>query len=262
MKISFSKYHGTGNDFIMIDDRENKVFPKLSTKIIKQLCTRRFGIGADGLILLKNDPQLDFKMVYYNADGGESTMCGNGGRCLVHFAKSLKVFKSTCLFNAIDGLHEGKMEKENVFLKMGDVHEIVKRGKAYEINTGSPHYIKFVEGLSDIDVYKAGSRIRNGKSYAVNGINVNFVEKTDRGISVRTYERGVEDETFSCGTGVVASTLATVVDNNLRSKKVTIKTLGGKLKVTFKKSGAGFDNIWLIGPATHVSSGEVDVITK
>ncbi len=259
MKIYFSKYHGTGNDFIMIDDRNNKILPKLSTKIINQLCTRRFGIGADGLILLKKDATLDFKMVYYNADGRESTMCGNGGRCLIHFAKSLNVFKSSCRFNAIDGLHEGKIEKEKVFLKMSDVSEVVKKGKAYEVNTGSPHYIKFVGTVAETDVFKLGKKIRNSKSYATDGINVNFVERTTRGITVRTYERGVEDETFSCGTGVVASTLATVIDKKLKGKKLNIKTLGGLLQVTFDKRDNGFENIWLIGPATYVNSGEINI---
>lgn len=259
MNIPFFKYHGTGNDFIIVDDRGNKIQPKLTKNTIKSLCTRRFGIGADGLILLKKHRDYDFKMVYYNADGRESSMCGNGGRCLIHFAKHLKVFSSKCTFDAIDGKHEGEIIKDKVFLKMSDVHKITKDGQAYILDTGSPHYVKFVEEVASLDVAKVGSKIRYGKTYAKKGINVNLVECRRNGIHVRTYERGVEDETFSCGTGVVASTLATVEAKQLKKKKMAIKTLGGNLEVTFERSTNGYENIWLIGPATVVHSGVISI---
>jgi len=259
MKIAFSKYHGTGNDFIIIDDRNNKIQSKLSPKIINQLCKRRFGIGADGLILLKKHRSLDFKMIYYNADGKESSMCGNGGRCLIHFAKQLKVFKSHCTFDAIDGLHEGRVEKDKVHLKMADVDQIKKYRQVYVLDTGSPHYVKFVEDVANLNVFKEGSKIRYNNTYSKNGINVNFVQCTSNRIQVRTYERGVEDETYSCGTGVVASSIATILEHKLKNKKVAIKTLGGNLEVTFQKTHKGFENIWLIGPAVLVNSGIVDI---
>lgn len=255
--MEFYKYQGTGNDFVMVDNRDLQ-FPK-DKNIIEKLCDRRFGIGADGLILLENDPGYDFKMVYYNSDGGESTMCGNGGRCLVAFAFFLDVFEDKCKFIAIDGEHEAEIHNGIIKLKMIDVDTISRDGNDAVLNTGSPHYVKYVENLADYDVYTQGHNIRNSENYKEKGINVNFVEKiSDNEIFVRTYERGVEDETYSCGTGVTASALTFLQKDNLTSVKV--KTLGGNLKVYAEKNGGSFCNIWLEGPAKQVFKGKVDIL--
>lgn len=255
--IEFYKYQGTGNDFVMIDNRDLQ-FPK-NREIIEKLCDRRFGIGADGLILLENDPSYDFKMVYYNADGGESTMCGNGGRCLVAFAFFLDIFENRCRFIAIDGEHEAEIHNGIVKLKMIDVDTISMEGEAAVMNTGSPHYVKYIEDLANYNVFAEGQGIRNSENHKENGINVNFVEKiTDDEIFVRTYERGVEDETYSCGTGVTASALTFLQKGHLTSVKV--KTLGGSLKVYAEKNGDSFTNIWLEGPAKQVFKGKINLI--
>lgn len=255
--MEFYKYQGTGNDFVMVDNRDLQ-FPK-DKAIIEKLCDRRFGIGADGLILLENDPNYDFKMVYYNSDGGESTMCGNGGRCLVAFAFFLDVFEDKCKFIAIDGEHDAEIHNGIIKLKMIDVNTISHDGNDSVLNTGSPHYVKYVDHLKDYDVYTDGYGIRNSENYKEKGINVNFVEKiSDNEIFVRTYERGVEDETYSCGTGVTASALTFLQKDNLTSVKV--KTLGGNLKVYAEKSGDSFCNIWLEGPAKQVFKGKVDIL--
>lgn len=255
--MEFYKYQGTGNDFVMIDNRDLQ-FPK-DKKIIAKLCDRRFGIGADGLILLENDEKYDFKMVYYNSDGGESTMCGNGGRCLVAFAFFLDIFENKCTFIAIDGEHEAEIRNGIVKLKMIDVESIQNDGNDSVLNTGSPHYVKHVQDIADFNVFAEGSSIRNSENYREKGINVNFVENiSDDEIFVRTYERGVEDETFSCGTGVTASALTFLQKNNLTSIKV--KTLGGDLKVYAEKHGNSFREIWLEGPAKQVFKGKVDLL--
>jgi len=255
--MEFYKYQGTGNDFVMIDNRDLK-FPK-DKKIIEKLCDRRFGIGADGLILLENDEKYDFKMVYYNSDGGESTMCGNGGRCLVAFAFFLDIFENKCTFIATDGEHEAEIHNGIVKLKMIDVDAINNDGDNSVLNTGSPHYVKYVEDIANFNVFAEGNSIRNSENYRENGINVNFVEHiSDEEIFVRTYERGVEDETFSCGTGVTASALTFLQKGNLTSIKV--KTLGGDLKVYAEKNGNSFREIWLEGPAKQVFKGKVELL--
>lgn len=251
--LKFYKYQGTGNDFVMVDNR-NLLFPK-DKDLVEKLCDRRFGIGADGFILLENDKDADFKMAYYNSDGNESTMCGNGGRCLVAFAHFLDVFEEKCSFNAIDGLHEAKISGNNVELKMIDVDAIESNEDHFVLNTGSPHFVKYISGIEDFDVYKNGSEIRNSSPFKKQGINVNFVEESDGELFVRTYERGVEDETFSCGTGATAAALTFLKDKNQDS--VNIKVLGGNLKVHAEKSGNSFKNIWLEGPAKQVFSGEI-----
>ena len=254
--LEFYKYQGTGNDFVMVDNRELN-FPK-ETELIRKLCDRRFGVGGDGLILLENDDTADFKMVYYNSDGKESTMCGNGGRCIVAFAHFLDLFEEKCTFNAIDGLHEAEIHNGTVKLKMIDVQEISRDGNDFVLNTGSPHYVKYVEDLEDFEVYQRGYEIRNSSTYGFEGINVNFVEaESDNAIFVRTYERGVEDETYSCGTGVTAAALTFMTNKNLDSVKV--KVLGGNLKVYAEEKDGKFHNIWLEGPAKQVFKGKIKV---
>ncbi|CAA7387209.1 diaminopimelate epimerase [Chryseobacterium fistulae] len=255
--MNFYKYQGTGNDFVMIDNRDLQ-FPK-DKKTIEKWCDRRFGIGADGLILLENSEGYDFKMVYYNSDGGESTMCGNGGRCLVAFAFFLDIFEKKCTFIAIDGEHEAEIHNGIVKLKMINVDTISNDGSDSVLNTGSPHYVKYVENLVDYNVYTEGHKIRNSEKYREKGINVNFVEKiSEDEIFVRTYERGVEDETYSCGTGVTASALTFLQKSNLTSVKV--KTLGGNLKIYAEKKGNSFHSIWLEGPAKQVFKGTIALI--
>lgn len=251
--MNFYKYQGTGNDFVMIDNR-NLAFPKENIKLINHLCDRRFGVGGDGLILLENDPDYDFKMVYYNSDGNESTMCGNGGRCIVAFAHFLDIFDKKTSFIAIDGMHEAEINEGIVKLKMIDVEKIFSDEENFVVNTGSPHFVQFVEDVENYDVYHNGNNIRNNTTYKKEGINVNFVTQlSDDELFVRTYERGVEDETYSCGTGVTASALTFMKNNHLNA--VRIKVLGGNLKVYAEKSGEGFDNIWLEGPAKQVFTG-------
>ena len=254
--IEFFKYQGTGNDFVMIDNRDLS-FPK-DTEIIKKLCDRRFGIGGDGLIVLENHDIFDFKMVYYNSDGNESTMCGNGGRCIVAFAHFLDVFEDKTTFEAIDGKHEAEIHNGIIKLKMIDVDVIKNIENNFELNTGSPHYVTFVEMLKDYKVFENGNNIRNSSSYNAEGINVNFVEEVaENEIFVRTYERGVEDETFSCGTGVTAAALVYLKDKNQSS--VNVKVLGGNLKVYAEKDGKIFRNIWLEGPAKQVFKGKFNL---
>jgi diaminopimelate epimerase len=254
--MDFYKYQGTGNDFVMIDNRALD-FPK-NKDFIEKLCTRRFGIGADGLILLENDEKFDFKMVYYNSDGSESTMCGNGGRCLVAFAFFLDIFEEKCTFSAIDGLHVAEISNGIIKLKMIDVETINKDGNDFVLNTGSPHYVQYVNEIENFNVFENGKNIRNSENYSQEGINVNFVKQiSDNQIFVRTYERGVEDETYSCGTGVTASALTFIEKNNLLS--VDIKTLGGNLKVYAEKVGSVFKNIWLEGPAKQVFKGKIEI---
>ena len=201
--MEFYKYQGTGNDFVMIDNRDLS-FPK-EQRLIEQICNRRFGVGGDGLILLEKDENTDFKMVYYNSDGNESTMCGNGGRCIVAFAHFLNIFQQKTTFTAVDGLHEAEINQGVVKLKMIDVENINTDGDCFVLNTGSPHFVKYVERVEVYNVYQNGYDIRNSANYKKEGINVNFVEQIrDNEIFVRTYERGVEAETLSCGTGVTA----------------------------------------------------------
>lgn len=254
--IEFYKYQGTGNDFVMIDNRDLQ-FPK-EKELIERLCDRRFGIGGDGLILLENDEKVDFRMVYYNSDGNESTMCGNGGRCLVAFAHFLDIFEDSATFQAVDGLHEAEIHNGIVKLKMIDVAEINKDDNDSVLNTGSPHFVKFVEDIQNFKVHAEGYRIRNSATYRTEGINVNFVEElAENEIFVRTYERGVEDETFSCGTGVTAAALVYLKDKS--NSSVNVKVLGGNLKVYAEKQGDAFTNIWLEGPAKQVFRGKINI---
>ena len=256
MNIEFHKYHGTGNDFVLIDNRDLS-FPKNNSSFIKKMCHRRFGIGADGLILLQNNKGFDFEMVYFNADGKPGSMCGNGGRCTVAFAHSLGLIKNKTKFIAVDGIHEAVIQKEIVSLKMVNVKGIEKIGNSFFVNTGSPHYVKFVDDVEKIDVVKEGKKIRYNARFKKEGTNVNFVELKSNTLHIRTYERGVEDETLSCGTGVTASALvAAFVSSHLKTKQFLISTPGGKLKVSFsQKSPIGFTDVWLHGSAIAVYKG-------
>lgn len=256
--MNFSKYQGTGNDFIIIDNRNNKI--TLTTEQVAKLCDRKFGIGADGLMLLQSKEGYDFEMIYFNADGNESSMCGNGGRCLTQFAFDNGIKKEQYKFLAIDGEHESLIAENGwIHLKMIDVNEIKNHHGEYILNTGSPHYIKHVSNIREIDVYKLGSEIRYSKEFEEKGINVNFVERLEKDkIFVRTYERGVEDETLSCGTGVTASALV-FYHNNLGFNRIEVKTLGGNLAVEFdKKEETSYSNIWLCGAATFVFKGHIE----
>lgn len=257
MQQTFYKYQGTGNDFVMIDNRL-QTFNKKDAKRVALLCDRRFGIGADGLILLENHSEFDFKMVYYNADGNESTMCGNGGRCLVAFAKQLGVITDKAVFEAIDGLHHAEIENDIVKLQMQDVNTIEKHTNHVFLNTGSPHHVQFENDIEDFDIKVEGKKIRFGAPYNDAGSNVNFVKKiSDATFTVRTYERGVEDETLSCGTGVTAVALAMNYLGETSENLVVLKTQGGDLKVSFKKTDESYKDVWLIGPATFVYKGSI-----
>jgi len=262
MKIEFYKYEGTGNDFILIDNRDKKLKAK-NPDLWQKLCNRHFGIGADGLMLLQNKKGYDFEMVYFNADGNESTMCGNGGRCIAHLAKKLDIVKGkSASFIAIDGKHEAVfVDKDTVKLKMNDVKSIDDNKSYFTLNTGSPHYVTLVKNVINLPVKIDGRNIRNRAPFKKEGINVNFVQTTPNIIPLlRTYERGVEDETLSCGTGTVATALV-LASKGLSTAKdhCEIQTMGGMLKVWYTQQKGSFKNIWLEGPATYVFSGNYTV---
>lgn len=258
MNITFYKYQGTGNDFVLVDNR-TEIFDRNRRDIVAEICHRRFGIGADGFILLQNKEGYDFEMVYYNADGNESTMCGNGGRCIVQFAYDLGVIGTTTRFLAVDGPHDAQVKDGLVHLHMIDVNSVNDLGEeTFFLNTGSPHYVKQVSKIEDFPIIEAGKKIRYSNAFAPGGTNVNFMEMQDNILFVRTYERGVEDETYSCGTGVTAAAIAAYKLG--ASVPVAIKTLGGNLQVSFSKSGENtYSNIYLIGPAKRVFEGQIGV---
>ena len=259
MTIEFYKYQGTGNDFILIDNRNGAV--QLENEQVKWLCDRRFGIGADGLMLLENEKDYDFKMVYYNSDGNLSSMCGNGGRCISAFAKLLGIGESRFHFLAVDGPHDAIVEEGRVQLKMQDVKQVETGEDFYFLNTGSPHYVRLVNDVEHYDVFTEGKRVRLSPRFIEEGTNVNFIEKTEDQVFVRTYERGVEDETYSCGTGVTAAALvASLAGISTGKNNCQIRTLGGSLEVSFEKVlDQNFYNIWLKGPAELVFQGKVSI---
>ena len=260
MKIHFYKYQGTGNDFVILDNRKGE-YNNLTTLQVNHICDRRFGIGADGLMLLNTKEGYDFEMKYYNADGRESSMCGNGGRCLVKFAYHMGIRKDTYHFIAVDGKHEAEIDTDGkVSLKMQDVNTIKEYHGDFILDTGSPHYVKLVTEVMEHDVFKEGREIRYSNAFAKEGINVNFVEQTsEHEIIVRTYERGVEDETWSCGTGVTAAALACYHNEN-GYNDVTVQTKGGKLVVEYDRiDDEKYINIFLCGPAEKVFEGDLDI---
>ncbi|MFV5696038.1 diaminopimelate epimerase [Flavobacterium sp. LB3P122] len=260
MQIEFYKYQGTGNDFVMIDNRQ-AIFPKENIQLIAHLCDRRFGIGGDGLILLENDPETDFKMVYYNSDGNPSSMCGNGGRCLVAFAKKLNVIDDNATFIATDGLHHASVADNGIVsLQMINVDEVKITPDYVFMNTGSPHHIQLVEDLENYNVKENGASIRYGELYGKQGSNINFVKKIDETtFSLRTYERGVEDETLACGTGATAVAIAMNVLGETKANSIDLNVEGGKLVVSFDKKDGQFTNVFLKGPAEFVFKGTIEI---
>lgn len=258
MQQKFYKYQGTGNDFIMIDNRQ-LLFDKNDTKLVANLCNRRFGIGADGLILLENHHDHDFKMVYYNSDGNESTMCGNGGRCLVAFANQLGIIKNKAVFEATDGIHHATIENDTVRLQMQDVSGVLKTPTYSFLDTGSPHHVQMEDAIENLEIKQKGAEIRYSDLYkAKDGSNVNFVKKIDEStFRLRTYERGVEDETLSCGTGATAAAIAMHYIGETEKNHITINVEGGKLEICFEIADEKYTNVWLIGPATYVFEGVI-----
>lgn len=259
MQIEFFKYQGAGNDFVMIDNRDLR-FPKTDFKLVEKLCDRRFGVGGDGLILLENDNSYDFNMVYYNADGHEGTMCGNGGRCCVAFAKQLGVIENKTEFIAVDGEHDATIDNDLVNLRMMNVEFVAENENHYFLDTGSPHHVEFTKDVASIDVQNRGSEIRNGAPYFEKGTNVNFAENLGNNtIKVRTFERGVEGETLACGTGVTAVAISAYKEGILNGNTVKLNVEGGKLEVTFEETENGFENIFLKGPAEFVFAGKIEI---
>ncbi|GAB3417897.1 diaminopimelate epimerase [Niabella aquatica] len=253
--MHFYKYQGAGNDFVIVDNREIN-YRHLSQEAIRSICDRRFGIGADGLMMLNQKPGYDFEMIYYNADGGEGSMCGNGGRCIVRFAHDTGIDRSRFKFLAVDGEHLADIKDGLVSLKMIDVSDINKFETHSVLNTGSPHYVKQVNNLAVTDVYTEGRKIRYSDEFKEEGINVNFVEvMNDGSLKVRTYERGVENETFACGTGATAAALV-FYKNEEGFNVIDIEVLGGRLSVSYNRNADGsYNDIWLKGPAVKVYEG-------
>ncbi|OYT11970.1 MAG: diaminopimelate epimerase [Bacteroidetes bacterium 4572_112] len=260
MQIQFSKYHGAGNDFILVDNRNQEY--TLDQELIAKLCERRYGIGADGLMILENSESYDFNMRYYNSDGNEGSMCGNGGRCIVAFAKDLEIIANITEFTAVDGLHKAKINSSgintyDISLNMNDVSNIKEEDNIFFLDTGSPHHIEFVDDISKVDVYNKGKQIRYSDKYkANNGTNVNFIEATASVLKIRTYERGVEDETHACGTGATAAAIAFALKNKEYNKEVILEALGGILRLNFDFNNNIFTNIVLSGPTKLVFKGK------
>ncbi|MEP1094512.1 MAG: diaminopimelate epimerase [Cyclobacteriaceae bacterium] len=256
MVLNFSKYQGTGNDFVMIDNRQG-LFPKNEQNVVK-LCDRKFGIGADGLILIEEHPDLDYRMVYFNSDGTQS-LCGNGSRCGFAFAKSLGMVNDSARFETTDGIHDIKEEAGIIHFGFPTMeNKIAEVGGDKYMHTGSPHYVRVVDDVEDVDVYSEGKKIRNLAVYSSqNGTNVNFAQLLPEGVKMRTYERGVEDETLSCGTGATA--VALVASQHGLQSPVKLETKGGTLSVSFELKDGFFENIWLAGPAEKVFEGTVTI---
>ena len=252
--LKFYKYQGTGNDFIMLDSYHEEI--NLSETEIKHLCNRNFGIGADGVIFIKRHPDFDFEMDYYNSDGSSATFCGNGGRCIVAFAKQLHIIDEEADFIAKDGEHHATINDDIVKLEMQNVNNIEQINNDYFLNTGTVHYVIFCENIDEVNVREKGREIRNRPEFQPVGTNINFVEIMNNSLKIRTYEKGVEAETLSCGTGVVASALCYAKKNNITKNSITVSAKGGDLKIFFNKKGHKFIDIWLEGKAEFVFEGE------
>lgn len=256
MNLTFYKYQGTGNDFVMIDNR-HKTFNKGNIDLISKLCNRHFGIGADGIILIENDANFDFKMIYFNADGSQ-TFCGNGARCAVAFAKKLDLITEETTFLAVDGEHFAEIKNNIISLQMKNVDEIVLNKNAIFLHTGTQHHVEMVEELDDFLVFENGKKIRN--SYSFPGSNVNFVQKlNNHTFRVRTYEKGVENETLACGTGVTAVAIAMHKTHKTTSNIVSLPVEGGLLEVSFIEENGVYKNVFLKGDAEFVFKGEVEI---
>lgn len=256
--MQFFKYHGAGNDFVVVDNRK-QAYNFNNPELIRKLTHRRFGVGADGVISLENDENTDFRMLYYNADGYEGSMCGNGGRCIVAFAKYLGIIDKKTTFNACDGLHHAEIDDTGIVnLKMIDVGNIEKRSPTdFVLDTGSPHYVRFVKDLGELDIEKEGKIIRHSDEFDKEGINVNFVQiKDNNNLDLETFERGVEAITYACGTGAVATAICfSILNNKIDAQKINLQTQGGLLSVSFSKKENRFENVWLSGPAKLVFEG-------
>ncbi len=261
--MTFYKYHGAGNDFIVLNCMETPV--ELSQQQIAQLCHRQKGIGADGLMMLLPSQNHDFEMRYFNSDGNEGSMCGNGGRCIISFAHDMGIVKNHYEFMAVDGLHSGKILAHSGFektieLKMADVLVPQKNLNNFQIDTGSPHFVSFFDQIEQVDMVNEGRKIRYSPEFQEKGINVNFVVENGNQLFVRTYERGVENETLACGTGVTASAIASAIRQLLQYKSFDIKTLGGELNVRFETTdGIHFTQVFLTGPAAFVFQGQIEI---
>ena len=259
MKIDFFKYEGTGNDFVIIDNRDLK-FQKDNNELIQNICDRKKGVGADGLILLENHDELDFSMIYFNADGSESGFCGNGSRCITHLSNNLNIINDNAKFIAIDGIHESKITNGRIRVKMNDIlkSEIFKYNDKYSttfVDTGSPHLIRIYENIDSIDIVKEARELKLIYSEYTDGLNINFCQISDSKIKLRTYERGVEDETLSCGTGAVASAVFLKDSGLVSNDKIEILMKGGLLCVELNKEENLFSDIWLSGEVNMVFKG-------
>ncbi len=262
MKIPFYKYQATGNDFVIIDHFGDRFFEDLSQEQIELLCHRKYGIGADGLMIIESDVDYDFRMIYYNSDGRSSSMCGNGGRAISHLAHHLGYIMGQGSFIAVDGKHEIKVNGGQFELKMNDVSSIHEYNNDFVLNTGSLHYIKLSEEVGQLEVVMEAHKIRYNEDFIAEGINVNFVEVRGDGLFMRTYERGVEDETLSCGTGATAAALVFIDEFGTEvaeANEVKVMTRGGELKVKCTKTEIGYEDIWLCGSATKVYEGIIDL---
>ena len=256
MNLVFYKYQGTGNDFVIVDNR-TKIFPKNNIAFINKLCNRNFGIGADGVILIENHNTTDFRMIYFNADGSE-TMCGNGGRCAVAFAKKLNIIDRKTTFTAFDGAHYAEIDNDIISLHMVNVNEInIKKDAVYAF-TGTQHHVEIVESLDNYPVFENGKKIRY--SYDSPGANVNFTQQINNNtFRVRTYEKGVENETLACGTGVTAVAIAMHATKRTTETLIKLPVEGGLLEVSFDEENGNYTNIFLKGPALFVFKGEIEL---
>ena len=259
MKISFSKYNGAGNDFIVIDNRYNKL--SLTKSQIFKLCNRNVGIGADGIISIENSDKTDFEILHYTSDGTLGSLCGNGSRCAVSFAYRNKIINKETRFEAFDGSHKAEIiNDELIIMQMKLNSKIIENEYGVWLDTGSPHLIVEANNTDIIDVKNAGQSIRYNDFYKEEGVNVNFVEKvSDDVFKIRTYERGVEDETKACGTGSTASAICMNYLGRTKSNEIKMKCQGGDLNIKFINTDDEFSNISITGPAKFVFEGVIEI---